>query len=102
MKVLSDVLGESWDQKATSAWGTIWSRAAKTMGRNLSIGSNLITVALVRGDLEKFQQAIELAPRRDRADWLCRCVCMCGSVSVSVCVCTVKVVLSKDHTFVVL
>jgi hypothetical protein len=72
MKVLSDVLGEAWDQKASSAWSTIWSRAAKTMGRNLSIGSNLITVALVRGDLEKFQSAMELAPRRDRADWLCR------------------------------
>eukprot|EP00281_Chroomonas_sp_CCMP1168_P017796 CAMPEP_0206218674 /NCGR_PEP_ID=MMETSP0047_2-20121206/3921_1 /ASSEMBLY_ACC=CAM_ASM_000192 /TAXON_ID=195065 /ORGANISM="Chroomonas mesostigmatica_cf, Strain CCMP1168" /LENGTH=1169 /DNA_ID=CAMNT_0053641185 /DNA_START=104 /DNA_END=3613 /DNA_ORIENTATION=+ len=70
--LLQEGLGDKWDHRAISAWVHCWRNASLAMGRNLSIGSNLITLALVRGDADHFKTAISCAPRKSRSDWLCR------------------------------
>ena len=38
----------------------------------LNVGSNLVTVALVAGELDELKRALALAPRGQRADWITR------------------------------
>ncbi len=72
MSGLEDLLGEKWDQVAQTAWRTLWQRVSTCVTRSLNVGTNLITVSLVNGDLDRLQDAITCAPRGERVSWVCR------------------------------
>ena len=38
----------------------------------LNVGSNLVTIALVAGEVDELKRALALAPRSQRADWITR------------------------------
>jgi len=69
---LEELAGPRWTPPVVTAWKNLWSRVSTCVGRSLNVGTNLITVALVNGDVERFREAIECAPRRDRMSWVTR------------------------------
>jgi len=86
---IEELAGEKvWNAKTAAAWWSVWNRLSASVARSLNVGTNLITVSLVNGDLAKMQEAAECAPRGERIHWLtsvevrcpsCACVShMCG------------------------
>jgi hypothetical protein len=69
---LEDLFGEAWNPVTETAWRILWQRVSTCVTRSLNVGTNLITVSLVNGDLEKLQDAITCAPRNERVSWVCR------------------------------
>ena len=63
---------EAWTPVNQAAWAKLWQRVSTCVTRSLNVGTNLITVSLVNGDLERLQGAITCAPRRERVSWVCR------------------------------
>ena len=70
--VLKRALGESYTEESQKAWNYVWTSVSRCIGDCLSIGSNLITVALVTGETEELERALSLAPRGQRSDWITR------------------------------
>mmetsp|Transcript_29780 Transcript_29780/g.71770 ORF Transcript_29780/g.71770 Transcript_29780/m.71770 type:complete len:1445 (+) Transcript_29780:115-4449(+) len=69
---LEDLFGEAWNPVTEVAWKFLWQRVSTCVTRSLNVGTNLITVSLVNGDLDKLQDAITCAPRCERVSWVCR------------------------------
>ena len=44
----------------------------------LNVGSNLVTIALVAGEVDELKRALALAPRSQRADWITRVSVSCN------------------------
>mmetsp|Transcript_52382 Transcript_52382/g.122906 ORF Transcript_52382/g.122906 Transcript_52382/m.122906 type:complete len:731 (-) Transcript_52382:98-2290(-) len=63
------VLDKDWDEKTALIWHSMWQRVSSCVSRSLNVCSNLLIVALVQGDLQKLKEAIECAPRCQRAQW---------------------------------
>ena len=63
---------EAWTPINQAAWAKLWQRVSTCVTRSLNVGTNLITVSLVNGDLERLENAIRCAPRRERVSWVCR------------------------------
>lgn len=81
---IEDLLGDHWNDDMCKAWTNLWRRISSCVGRSLNVGVNLITVAIVNGDVDKFKYAIECAPRKDRMSWVTRVeviICMCNAHS---------------------
>ena len=70
--MLEELLEDDWDERAQRAWKQVWKRAADSIARGLNVGGNAITYALVDGNAEAMRIAIDMAPREDRAEGLCR------------------------------
>ena len=49
----------------------------------LNVGSNLVTIALVAGEVDELKRALALAPRSQRADWITRVSVSCNDDYVS-------------------
>jgi hemoglobin-like flavoprotein len=70
---LGMLLTDEWtDVKVQAAWKALWQRVSTCVSRAFNVGSNLIMVALVNGDMDKLQKAIMCAPRVERVSWVCR------------------------------
>jgi hemoglobin-like flavoprotein len=69
---IEDLAGDHWNEDMCKAWANLWRRISTCVGRSLNVGVNLITVAIVNGDVDKFKYAIECAPRKDRMSWVTR------------------------------
>jgi hemoglobin-like flavoprotein len=69
---IEDLAGDHWNEDMNKAWTNLWRRISTCVGRSLNVGVNLITVAIVNGDVDKFKYAIECAPRKDRMSWVTR------------------------------
>ena len=70
--VLSRTLGEKYDSNSQRAWEYVWNSVSRCLADCLSVGSNLVTMALVAGEVRELQRALSLAPRGQRADWITR------------------------------
>ena len=66
---LEELAGEAWNEEAKAAWYSVWIRLSGCVARSLNNGTNLITVSLVNGDLERMMEAAECAPRGERISW---------------------------------
>jgi hemoglobin-like flavoprotein len=69
---VADLLGDKYDPVRQAAWSALWQRVSTCVARSLNVGTNLITVSLVNGDLDRLQDAITCAPRNERVSWVCR------------------------------
>jgi hemoglobin-like flavoprotein len=69
---VEELMGDKYDPVRQAAWLTLWQRVSTCVSRSLNAGTNLITVSLVNGDLERLQDAIMCAPRNERVSWVCR------------------------------
>ena len=72
MSVLQETLGDTYDDTAADAWKTVFKRVANSMARGLNLGANSITHGLVSGNVDAFEKAVSVAPRENRAEWLCK------------------------------
>lgn len=70
LNALRLALEKEWDEECQKAWHTLWARLSGSVARSLHIGTNLIIVALVEGDLERLKDAVNCAPRKQRFDLL--------------------------------
>ena len=64
--------GDGAAERSQAAWAYVWSGVSQCMSDCLNIGSSLVTVALVTGEVEELERALALAPRGQRADWITR------------------------------
>ena len=72
MRTLENTLGESFSSEAEHAWKSVWTRCSSVVSRSLSVGTNLITVSIVNGDIGQLKTAVSCAPRCERIQWLTR------------------------------
>jgi len=70
--VLKRSLGDQYNEESQKAWDYVWTGVSRCVADCLSVGSNLVTVALVAGEVEELERALSLAPRGQRADWITR------------------------------
>jgi len=70
MQGIEELSGDKWTLETGNAWLSVWNRLSSCVARSLNVGTNLITVSLVNGDLDKMQEAAECAPRGERIHWL--------------------------------
>ena len=70
--VLRRTLGDNFNEVSKKAWDYVWNGVSRCVADCLSVGSNLVTVALVAGEVEELERALSLAPRGQRADWITR------------------------------
>ena len=66
------VAEDHWDAATAQAWQQVWKRAADSITRGLNLGGSPLTYALVEGDVESLEKAINVSPRALRAMSLCR------------------------------
>jgi len=67
---IQSCLGEAWTSDVKRAWEHLWLKVSCSVASCLSVGTSLVNVALVQGDLAKLVEAIECAPRGQRSQWL--------------------------------
>ena len=72
LRGMNEVLGTDFDEQTKHAWECLWEKVSNCVIRALSIGSNLVVVSLIQGDLEKMTEAMECTPRGERFDALTR------------------------------
>eukprot|EP00291_Cryptomonas_curvata_P022400 CAMPEP_0172170956 /NCGR_PEP_ID=MMETSP1050-20130122/11618_1 /TAXON_ID=233186 /ORGANISM="Cryptomonas curvata, Strain CCAP979/52" /LENGTH=924 /DNA_ID=CAMNT_0012842321 /DNA_START=324 /DNA_END=3094 /DNA_ORIENTATION=+ len=72
MNVLKRTLGEQFNEESQQAWHYVWINVSRCIADCLSVGSNLVTMALVAGEVPELERALSLAPRGQRADWITR------------------------------
>uniref|UniRef100_A0A7S0U4W9 Globin domain-containing protein n=2 Tax=Hemiselmis andersenii TaxID=464988 RepID=A0A7S0U4W9_HEMAN len=70
MRTMEHVLGPLWTTDVSAAWKSLWTRCSCVVSRSLNVGTNLITVSIVNGDLCQLRRAVACAPRCDRAKWI--------------------------------
>ena len=70
--VLRRSLGDQYNETSQKAWDYVWTGVSRCVADCLNVGSNLVTVALVAGEVEELERALSIAPRGQRADWITR------------------------------
>jgi len=70
--VLRSALGDNLTPEAEAAWSYAWGSVSRCLAESLANGTNLVTIALVGGDVQELERALAIAPRGQRADWVTR------------------------------
>ena len=70
LTAIKELLGDEFKYEEKMAWEHLWLKVSCSVASSLSVGTSLVNVALVQGDLEKLIDAIECAPRGQRSQWL--------------------------------
>mmetsp|Transcript_48663 Transcript_48663/g.99363 ORF Transcript_48663/g.99363 Transcript_48663/m.99363 type:complete len:1196 (+) Transcript_48663:44-3631(+) len=66
LRGMEELLGDDFDAETKQAWICLWEKVSNCVIRALSIGSNLVIVSLIQGDLEKLVEAMGCTPRGER------------------------------------
>lgn len=67
---IEKLLGRDWNKDFDKAWADVWDRAMKTTAHLFNVDSNVVIVAVVKGEVETLRELVAFAPRGERINWM--------------------------------